>query len=67
MTLGIARIRAILGSVFAVLGIVIGGQLLLRPGPFNEKMLGLAFAVVLVGLGAVRVRLYFKIKSEQPS
>jgi hypothetical protein len=49
------------------LGIVIGGQLLLRPGPFNEKMLGLAFAVVLVGLGAVRVRLYFKIKSEQPS
>ena len=67
MTLGIARIRAILGSIFAVLGIVIGGQLLLRPGPFNEKMLGLAFAVVLVGLGAVRVRLYFKIKSEQPS
>jgi hypothetical protein len=67
VTLGIARIRAILGSVFAVLGIVIGGQLLLRPGPFNEKMLGLAFAVVLVGLGAVRVRLYFKIKSEQPS
>ena len=67
MTLGIARIRAILGSIFAVLGIVIGGQLLLRPGPFNEKMLGLAFAVVLVGLGAVRVRVYLKIKSEQAS
>ncbi len=67
MTVGIARIRAILGAIFAVLGAIIGGQLLVRPGPFNEKMLGLAFAVVLIGLGAVRVRMYLKIKSEQPS
>jgi hypothetical protein len=64
MTLGIARIRAILGTVFALLGIGIGAQLLLRPGPMNQKMLGLAFAVVLVGLGAVRIRMYLKMKRE---
>jgi hypothetical protein len=65
MTLGIARIRAILGIVFALLGVGIGAQLLLRPGAMNQKMLGLAFAVVLIGLGTVRVRMYLKMKAEQ--
>jgi hypothetical protein len=37
---------------------------LLRPGAFNAKLIGLAFAAVLVGLGVVRVRMYLKIKSE---
>ncbi len=67
MTLGIARIRAIIGVVFALLGIGIGAQLLMRPGPMNQKMLGLAFAVVLVGLGSVRVRAYLKLKNGQPT
>jgi hypothetical protein len=61
MTLGIARIRAILGIVFIVLGLGIVVGILVRPGP---KTLGLAFAVVLMGLGAVRVRTYLKMKSE---
>jgi hypothetical protein len=65
VTLGIARIRAILGLVFALFGAGIAVQLWLRPEPMNQKMLGLAFAAVLIGLGAVRVRVYLKIKSEQ--
>ena len=64
MTLGIARIRAILGLVFALLGVGIGVEILVRPGP---KLLGLAFAVVLIALGTVRVRTYLKMRGELPS
>lgn len=64
MTLRVAKIRAVLGIVFALLGFTVGVQLLLRPGPMNQKMLGLAFAAVLIGLGVVRVRMYLKVKSE---
>ena len=67
MSLGIARIRAILGAIFALLGAGIGVELLLRPGALNSKVMGLAFAAVLIGLGVVRVRMYLKIKSERPS
>lgn len=62
--LRIAKIRAILGIVFALLGLAVGVQLLIRPGAMNAKFLGLAFAVVLVGLGVVRVRMYLKLKSD---
>jgi hypothetical protein len=64
MTLRVAKIRAILGIVFALLGLAVGIQLLLRPGALNAKLLGLAFAGVLIGLGLVRVRMYLKIKSD---
>ena len=67
MTLGVARIRAILGLVFAFLGIVVGAQLMVRPVAINQKLLGLAFAVVLIGLGFVRVRVYLKMKRETPA
>jgi hypothetical protein len=60
-TLRLAKIRAILGIVFALLGIAVGVGLFFRPGP---KLMGLAFAAVLVGLGVVRVRMYLKIKNE---
>jgi uncharacterized membrane protein HdeD (DUF308 family) len=50
--------------VFALLGVAVGVQLLLKPGPFNAKLIGLAFAAVLVALGVVRVRMYLKIKRE---
>jgi len=30
----------------------------------NQKLLGLAFSVVLIGLGLVRVRMYLKVKNE---
>jgi hypothetical protein len=64
VTLRVAKIRAFLGIVFALLGMAVGVQLLLRPGAMNQKLLGLAFAAVLIGLGVVRVRMYLKIKSE---
>ena len=64
MTLRVAKIRAVLGMAFALLGLAIGVQLLLRPGTLNAKLLGLAFAVVLIGLGLVRVRMYLKVKSD---
>jgi hypothetical protein len=64
MTLRVAKIRAILGIVFALLGAGIAVNLLLHPGQMKEKWLGLAFAVVLIGLGVVRVRMYLKVKNE---
>jgi len=60
-TLHVAKIRALLGILFGVLGVAIGVRTLLTPGP---KLMGLAFAAVLVALGFVRVRMYLKIKSE---
>ena len=62
MTLGIARLRAIIGAAFAVVGVVIMVELLLKPVPLNEKLLGLAFAATLVALGIVRVRMYVKAR-----
>lgn len=64
MSLGIMRIRAILGVAFAVAGVVIGGELALKPAPLNQKLLGLAFAGVLIALGLVRIRMYLKAKAE---
>jgi hypothetical protein len=62
--LQVAKIRAGLGILFALLGAGIGIQLLFRPEPVNQKLMGLAFAVVLIALGTVRVRMYLKIKRE---
>jgi hypothetical protein len=64
VTLRVAKIRAVLGGIFAILGVAVGVQLLLRPGAMNQKMMGLAFAAVLIGLGVVRVRMYLKVKSD---
>jgi hypothetical protein len=64
VTLRVAKIRALLGIIFALLGVAVAVQLLLRPGAMNQKTLGLAFAAVLIALGVVRVRVYLKIKSE---
>ena len=62
--LRLAKIRAALGVVFTLLGIGIGVEILFRPAPVNQKLLGLAFAVVLVALGVVRVRAYLKLRNE---
>ena len=64
MTLRVAGIRAILGIVFALLGLIVAVKLLISPGAINQKYLGLAFSCVLVALGVVRVRVYLKIKRE---
>ena len=65
-TLNLARIRAMIGSAFALLGIVIAVQLLLKPEPFNQKIMGLGFALVLIALGVVRVRGYLLLRKAQP-
>jgi hypothetical protein len=64
MTLRVAKIRAVIGIVFALLGLAVGVQLLLRPGPLSSKLIGLAFAAVLIALGVVRVRMYLKLKND---
>ncbi len=60
MNVGIARVRAIIGGLFGLLGVGIAIQLLLRAEPFNQKLLGLGFSFVLIALGVVRVRTYLK-------
>ena len=64
-TLHVAKIRAGLGLLFAVLGSAIAIEIVLRPEPLNQKLLGLAFAVVLILLGLVRVRMYLKLKGDR--
>lgn len=58
-SLAIIRIRAIIGALFAAAGVVIGVRVALDPHPFNTKLIGFAFTVVLIGLGGVRVREYY--------
>jgi hypothetical protein len=62
----LAGIRAVIGAAFALLGAGIAIQLLLRPEPFNQKLMGLAFAFVLIALGALRVRGYLKLRRAAP-
>jgi hypothetical protein len=64
--IAVARIRAIIGTAFALLGVGIAVQLLLRPEPFKQKLLGLGFAIVLIALGVVRVRGYLALKRAAP-
>ena len=66
MNLAVLRVRALLGAAFAVVGSIIGIELLAKPVPFNEKLLGLAFAGVLVALGIVRVRTYLSLRRSRP-
>ena len=63
---GVARVRALIGAAFALLGAGIGVQLLLRPEPLNQKLLGLGFSVVLIALGIVRVRTYLSVRNRLP-
>jgi hypothetical protein len=62
----VARVRAILGVAFAVLGVLIALQLAVRVAPFNEKIFGFVFAAALVGLGVVRVRQYLAVRDRAP-
>lgn len=43
------------GVIFALLGIVIATELVLRPGAPQSKIAGFGFALVAVALGVVRV------------
>lgn len=57
-TLGWFRYRMISGVIFSLLGLVIAGELLTRPGPPQSKIAGFAFALVAIGLGVARVVQY---------
>jgi hypothetical protein len=57
-TLGWFRYRMISGVIFSVLGIVIAGELLLRPGAPQSKIAGFGFAIVAIALGVVRIVQY---------
>ncbi len=65
-TIHLALVRALIGSAFAVLGIGIAIQLLLRPEPLAQKYMGLGFSLVLIALGVVRVRGYLLMRKTQP-
>jgi len=62
----LAGIRAVIGAAFGLLGAGIAVQLFLRPEPFNQKVMGLAFAFVLIALGVLRVRGYLKLRRAAP-
>ncbi len=57
-TLGWFRYRMISGVIFSLLGLVIAGELVMRPGPPQSKIAGFAFALVAIGLGIVRIIQY---------
>lgn len=61
-SLGWYRMRAIFGLVFGALGVVIGYEILVRPSPWNSKLVGLAFVAALIGLALVRARDYVRAR-----
>ena len=61
-----ALARALLGAAFALLGLLIALQLAFRIAPLNQKIFGFAFAAVLIGLGAVRIRQYLSVRKRLP-
>ncbi len=62
-TLGWFRYRMVSGVIFAVLGLVIAGEIATRPGGWQSKIAGLAFAAVAIGLGAIRVVQYLQARA----
>jgi len=58
--------RAISGSVFGILGIVIAVQIALRPAPWSSKLFGFAFVIVALALFVVRLRDYLRARAGAP-
>jgi len=58
--------RAISGSVFGVLGLILLVRVLLIPAPLNSKLLGIAFPIVMIALAVVRFREYFSGRGKTP-
>jgi hypothetical protein len=53
-----AGFKLVSGTLFGVLGVIMFVRVLLIPAPFGQKLIGLAFPVVAVALGAYRLRQY---------
>ncbi len=64
--LDVARLRAIIGVAFVLLGTGIAVRLLLVPDPFGRKILGLGLSLALIALGVVRVRGYLALRRVAP-
>jgi hypothetical protein len=62
-TIGWFRYRMISGAIFSLLGVVIGVELLIRPGAPQSKIAGFGFALVAIALGIVRIIQYFQARS----
>lgn len=62
-TLGWFRYRMISGVIFSILGVLIGAQLILRPGAPQTKIAGFAFALVVIALGVVRTVQYLQART----
>ena len=57
------RMRAVSGSMFGVLAIVIAVEVAQRPGGWNLKLPGVAFVAVALALAFIRIREYLHARS----
>jgi hypothetical protein len=60
------RYRAVFGGGFVVLGAVMFWRVAAAPAPFTSKLLGLAFAIALLGLGVARIVQYLRSAQARP-
>jgi hypothetical protein len=58
----VLRFRAVFGLGFLLLGLVMLWRVALAGAPAQNKLIGLAFALVMIGLGVVRIRDYARAR-----
>jgi hypothetical protein len=58
----VLRFRAVFGLGFLLLGLVMLWRVLLTAAPAQNKLVGLAFGLVMIALGVVRVRDYARAR-----
>ncbi len=58
----VLRFRAVFGLGFLLLGLVMMWRVALASAPAQNKVIGLVFALVMIGLGVVRVRDYVRAR-----
>jgi len=63
-SLGWFRYRMISGIIFSIMGLVIATELVRRPGAPQSKIAGLAFALVAIALGVVRIVQFVQARSQ---
>jgi len=60
----LAGFKLVSGTLFGILGIIMFVRVLLIAAPIGQKLIGLAFPVVAVALGAYRLRQYVLLRRE---
>jgi uncharacterized membrane protein HdeD (DUF308 family) len=61
-TLAWFRYRMISGILFSIIGLIIAGELVQRPGALQNKIAGFGFAVAVIALGIVRIVHYLQAR-----